>query len=167
MPSNAGDVRDMGSIPRLGTSPGGGHGNSPQHPCLENPMDRRAWWTTVHGVTKSQTWLKQLSTHMFRDSKSQLKIHSLLFISSFIHSFNKHVSFLLPANESACLYSCLCPIQSSPPTSVARKTLLKCHSVAYTHWQRETRQQRLKGLYSLYWELLSLSLARSSLLLRA
>ena len=55
MPANAGDVRDMGSISRLGTSPGGGHDNSLQYPCLENPLDRGAWWTTVHGVTESQT----------------------------------------------------------------------------------------------------------------
>ena len=41
-------------------SPGGGHANSLQHSCLENPMDRGAWWATVHGVTKSRTQLKQL-----------------------------------------------------------------------------------------------------------
>ena len=43
-PANAGDVRDMGSIPRLGRSPGGGHGNPLQYSCLENPMDRGVWW---------------------------------------------------------------------------------------------------------------------------
>ena len=69
MPANAGDVRDMGSILRLGTPPGAGHGNSLQHPCLENPMDKRAWWATVHAVTKSRTRLKQLSMCMFRDLK--------------------------------------------------------------------------------------------------
>ena len=49
-PANAGDVRDMGSIPGLGGSPGGGHDNPLQCSCLENPMDRRAWQATVHGV---------------------------------------------------------------------------------------------------------------------
>ena len=49
---NAGD---LGSIPGMGRSPGGGHDNSFQCFCLENPMDRGAWWATVHGVTKSQT----------------------------------------------------------------------------------------------------------------
>ena len=49
---NAGD---LGSIPGLGRSPGEGNGNPLQYPCLENPMDRGAWWATVHGVTKSQT----------------------------------------------------------------------------------------------------------------
>ena len=42
-PANAGDIRDMDSIPGLGTSPGGGHGNPLQYSCLENPMDRGAW----------------------------------------------------------------------------------------------------------------------------
>ena len=51
----------MGSIPGLGRSPGGGHGNPFQYYCLENPMDRRAWWATVYRVAKSWTRLKQLS----------------------------------------------------------------------------------------------------------
>ena len=54
-PANAGDLRDSGLIPGLGRSPGGGHGNPLQYSCLENPMDRGAWWATVHRVTKSQT----------------------------------------------------------------------------------------------------------------
>ena len=54
-PANAGDIRDPGSIPRLGRSTGGGHGNPLQYSCLENPMDRRAWQAIVHRVTKSQT----------------------------------------------------------------------------------------------------------------
>ena len=58
LPANAGDVRDMGSIPGLGRSSGGGHGNPLQFSFLENPIDRRAWWATVHRVTKSQTRLK-------------------------------------------------------------------------------------------------------------
>ena len=57
-PANAGDVRDMGSIPGLGRTPGGGDGNSLQYSCLENPMDRGVWWATVHRVAKSQTQLK-------------------------------------------------------------------------------------------------------------
>ena len=53
--ANAGDIRVMGLIPELGRSPGGGHGNSLQYSCLESPMDRGAWWATVHGVTEIQT----------------------------------------------------------------------------------------------------------------
>ena len=55
LPANAGDVRDVGLIPGSGRSPGGGHGNPLQYSCLENPMDREAWWATVHRVTKSWT----------------------------------------------------------------------------------------------------------------
>ena len=57
---NAGDG-DKGSIPGSGISPGGGPGNLLQYSCLENPMDRGAWWATVHRVAKSRTRLKQLS----------------------------------------------------------------------------------------------------------
>ena len=46
---------DAGSIPGWGRSPGEGNGNTLQYSCLENPMDRGAWWATVHGVTKSWT----------------------------------------------------------------------------------------------------------------
>ena len=56
--ANAGDVRDMGSIPGSERSPGGGHGNLLQYSCLENPMDRGPWRATVHRVAKSQTRLK-------------------------------------------------------------------------------------------------------------
>ena len=61
-PSNAGDIRDMGSIPGLVRSPGEGHDNPLQYSCLENPRDRGAWRVIVHRVAKSQTQLKQLST---------------------------------------------------------------------------------------------------------
>ena len=57
-PANARDIRDMGSVPRSGRSPGGGHGDPLRYSCLENPMDRGAWRATVHSVAKSQTWLK-------------------------------------------------------------------------------------------------------------
>ena len=52
LPASAGDMRDVGCIPGLGKSPGGGHDNPVQYSGLENPMDRGAWWATVHGVTK-------------------------------------------------------------------------------------------------------------------
>jgi len=54
-PASAGDVRDMGSIPCSGRSPGGGHDNPLQYSCLENPMDRGTWEPTVHRVAKSHT----------------------------------------------------------------------------------------------------------------
>ena len=60
-PVNAGDIRDAVLIPGPGRSLGGGRGNPLQYSCLENPMDRGTWWAKVHGVRKSQTWLKPLS----------------------------------------------------------------------------------------------------------
>ena len=57
-PANAGNVRDTGSIPGWGRSPGGEHGNLLQYYYLENPMKREAWWAAVHGVGKSRTRLK-------------------------------------------------------------------------------------------------------------
>ena len=54
LPANVGDrLEDRGSIPGLGRPPGKGNGYPFQYYCLENSMDRRAWWATVHGVTKS------------------------------------------------------------------------------------------------------------------
>ena len=62
LPASAGDIRDTGSIPGSGRVPGGGHGNPLQYSCLENPMDRGAWWAMVHRVAKSQTQLTRLRT---------------------------------------------------------------------------------------------------------
>ena len=58
-----------GLIPGSGRSPGGGHGNPLQYSCLENAMDRGAWWAIDHGVIKSWTRLKWLSMHACRVSK--------------------------------------------------------------------------------------------------
>ena len=54
-PASEGDVRDLGSVPGLGRSLGGGHGNPLQYSCLENPMDTGAWRATVHSFTESDT----------------------------------------------------------------------------------------------------------------
>ena len=54
-PANAGDARDAGSIPGSGRSPGERNGYPTQCSCLDNSMDRGAWWATVHGVSKSDT----------------------------------------------------------------------------------------------------------------
>ena len=58
LPANAGDVRDVGSIPGLGRSPAEGHGNPPQYYCLENPYGQKS--LAVHRVTKGWAGLKQL-----------------------------------------------------------------------------------------------------------
>ena len=57
-PANSGDIRDVDLIPESGRYPGGEHGNPLQFSCLENPMDRGAWWATVHGISKSWARLK-------------------------------------------------------------------------------------------------------------
>ena len=62
--ANTEDTRDMGLVPGLGRCPGGGNGNPLQCSCLGNPMDRGAWWATVHEVVKSQTRLSDFThTH--------------------------------------------------------------------------------------------------------
>ena len=63
-PANAGHIRDMGLIHRLGRSPGEGHGNLLQYSFPSNPMDRGAWQPTVHRVPESPTRLKQLGIHI-------------------------------------------------------------------------------------------------------
>ena len=55
LPANAGDLRDAGLIPEWGRRWGEGNGNPLQYSCLENPLDREAWWATVHRVTKGWT----------------------------------------------------------------------------------------------------------------
>ena len=90
LPANAGDykrygfypwvgkiqetIRDMGSIPGLGRSPGEGNGNSLQYSCLENPMDRGAWWATVLGVAESDT-TEQLSMQLHTNPKWSVLPH--------------------------------------------------------------------------------------------
>ena len=63
LPANAGDLRDVDSVPRSGRSLAGGHGYQLQYSCLQNPMHRGTWWITIHRVAKGQTQLKWFSTH--------------------------------------------------------------------------------------------------------
>ena len=94
-PASAGDIKDMGVILGLGRSLGGGHGNPLQYSCLENPMDRGAWWATIHRVTKSQTQLKWLSTHACTraDVQIQRKTGKENKISGIHFSFCVYLSF--------------------------------------------------------------------------
>ena len=62
LPANAEDVRDVGSIPESGRFPTEGHDNPLQYSCLENHMDRGAWWAVVHRIAQSWTWLQWFST---------------------------------------------------------------------------------------------------------
>ena len=63
LPASAGRLRDKGSVPGLGRSPGGVYGNPIQYSRLKIPMDGGAWQATVYTVGASRTWLKQLSMH--------------------------------------------------------------------------------------------------------
>ena len=136
----------LGPIPGLGRSPGGGNCNPLQYSCLENPMDGGAWWATVHGVAKSQIWLRDWHTSLVKLSRIKIpnKKHSTssdsdpsflyLFCSIILSTWNLYfvyfilyfstedVSFLRPNTLEFCswLYLCstLCdPMESSPPGS--------------------------------------------------
>ena len=63
--ASARNAGDLGSIPGSGRSPGEGNGNPLQYSCLENPVDRGAWWATVHGVAESRTRLSDLTSLHF------------------------------------------------------------------------------------------------------
>ena len=80
-PANAGDIRDVGSIPGSGISPGGGHGNPLPYFCLENPHGQRS--LTVHGVAKSQT-ITEATKHglMHRDTWGSYEKYIFLSLSS-------------------------------------------------------------------------------------
>ena len=85
--SNAGE---LGLIPELGRSPGEGNDNPLQYSCLENPMDRGAWWATIHGVTKSRTRLSDFTFTFILLAYFQSSIHAAACI---------RISFLLRLNN--------------------------------------------------------------------
>ena len=96
-PASAGDVRDMrsisNSIPELERSPAEGNGNSLQHSCMENSMDRGAWQTAVYGFTKSWTLLKHLAgIHALFANKHS--IFYWLFPNTDLNHFRKDSSFV-------------------------------------------------------------------------
>ena len=123
LPANVGDIRDAGSIPEFGRSPGEGHGNPRQYSCLENPMDRGAWRATVYRVAESWTRLKQHilfdKFDKFNKTYDQVKNDRAL-VSKRTASFSS-ISFVAhPPPDALCIregknyYSfyclfCLCP----------------------------------------------------------
>ena len=87
-------VGDPGSILGSGRSSGEGNGSPLHYSCLENPMDREAWWVTVHGVAKSRTWL---STHAkFPCTKEEMRnLHAFCCIELCRSIYSCHSCFLL------------------------------------------------------------------------
>ena len=114
-PANGGDVREAGSIPGLGRSPGGGLGNPLQYSCLENPMDRGARWATVPRVAQSWPGLKQLSTH----AKANVSMMETYYI---INSQSKFASLFAETKKkkSRCQISCYSVLKENlKPVSTA------------------------------------------------
>ena len=117
----------MGLIPGSGRSPGGGNGNPFEYSCLENPTKRGAWWSTVHGVTKGQTWL---STHTCTTQLYLTHREYTILYSHYLGHSGSLVSYLFretttlshhpaaAAAKSLQLCPTLCnPIDGSPPGS--------------------------------------------------
>ena len=89
-PVNAGDTGDTGWLPLSGGSPGGGNDNPLQHSCQENPMDRGAWWVSIHGAAKSQT---QLSSHTHGGILPSRNYTLFMFVLSVVPDTEKRLSF--------------------------------------------------------------------------
>ena len=113
-PANAWDLRNLG----LGRYAGGGHSHPLQFSCLENPMDRGAWWATIHRVAKGQTPLRWLSLHActYRQTLfycASLYSTSQILLFSFFYKVNVHdnpasTSLWVPSFQQHLLTSCLC-----------------------------------------------------------
>ena len=97
--ANARNIRDAGSIPGLGRSPGGGHGNSLQYSCLENPMDREPWQATVNKVSKSWT---RLNMNASVDKHGFSHFSSILFLKMNILKMNLQEGKSFNENTDKC-----------------------------------------------------------------
>ena len=129
---NAGDP---GSIPGSGRSPGEGNGNPLQDSCLENPMDREAWWATVHGVAKSRT---RLSDFTYLLTYTESESHSVM--SNSLRHHGPYSPWNSPGhNTGVSSYSLL---WGSFPTQGSNPDLLHCRQILY--------QLRHKGNLYLY-----------------
>ena len=136
LPQNIGDVRDKGQIPGITRSPGGGHGRPLQYSCLVNPIDRGAWWITVHRVTKSGTQLKQLIY-------TQKHVSNIMILKA----------FSLPQESLALNLFITCPID-----------LYGCSSFASPECQLELYSMQLSRIYFSHFSQFSHSVMSNSLL---
>ena len=155
--ANAGDTKDMGSIPGSERSPGVRNSNPLQYSCLENPMDRGAWRATVHRVAKSRTWLKWLSTWRRREHSISAHILAAWFFlmaaECFIMWLNHCLSSVSSIEgviaSSLLLYIVLfvCSVVKSCPTlhnhmdcSTPGSSVLHClpkSAQSHVHWVRD------------------------------
>ena len=87
------NVGDLGSIPGSGRSPGEGNGYALQYSCLENPMDREAWWATVHGVAKNQTQLSNWHPYTHTHTHTHIMTNDLEHFAMYL--FAIHISSLV------------------------------------------------------------------------
>ena len=97
------NVGDPGSIPGSGRSPGEGNGNPLQDSCLENPMDRGAWWATVHGVAKSRTQLSDFTHSLYTVPLFHYKPKVFCNLKMKTHQCPSHVFLLLCSVTKSCL----------------------------------------------------------------
>ena len=110
------NVGDMGLIPGLGRSPAEGNGNPLQYSCLENYMDRGAWWTTVHGVTKS--WIRLTDFHFQGDLVSFLYefLSSFFFLYHFVTLTDLIKSLSISTVQQTYTVPVMCQVQRSSET---------------------------------------------------
>ena len=135
-PVNAGNV---GLIPGLGRSLGGGHGNPLQYSRLKNPTDRGAWQATVHTVAKSQTQLKQLSTHaiIWTLERACCSLSMLLNTFSFIVFCATTLFYRRCETDSEIrIHTYFIESKGSPDKKILRETLMY-RTVFWTLWERE------------------------------
>ena len=130
LPVNARDARDGGLIPGSGRSPGVGNGNLLQYSCLESSMDRGTWQATVHGVTKSWTWLKWLSTHIRVHQETETRAGILV----------------VKVGKSEVAQSCLtlcnpmgCSIPGSTIHGIFQARVLEWVAISFSRWSSRPR----------------------------
>ena len=96
--------------------PGAGHGNPLQYSCLANPMDRGAWWATAHGVTKSQTRLRQLSIHTHPHPHTHTHVRTRRDCSNYLNADQETEPYrekIVQRHTCSCPYcqkNCLTPV---------------------------------------------------------
>ena len=101
LPANAGDSGDSGLIPELERSSGGGNGSPLQYSCLENFMDRGAWWATVRGVTKSWAWVRKHTATATHTSQFALCFGHIFFFFLQNNLGNRHFVSLNPPSPGS------------------------------------------------------------------